>query len=95
VHTIVRKLYGKVWIVSALSMKRESRFLESQIFVVFIGEVDEGGVGMSLSLALANALDKFTYWMHDYFSKVHPPRCMFYHCIDLELRLQHPTRAPY
>jgi hypothetical protein len=59
VHTTTRNSDGRVWIVSTLSMKRETKCPESQLFVVVIGEVDEGGVGTPILPTLADVLDEF------------------------------------
>jgi hypothetical protein len=66
-----------------------------QLFAIGIGEVDEVRVEMLISPALAKVLDKLAENMHDSLSKVIAPRCIFYHHIELELRMHPSTKAPH
>jgi hypothetical protein len=73
VCTTARKSGGKVQLVSALSMKRETRWNGSQIYATIVGEVQEDGVGMPVPPELTDLLGDFVDKMSDELSKVLPP----------------------
>jgi hypothetical protein len=95
VCTTARKSGGKVQLVSALSMKRATRWNGSQIYATVVGEVQEDGVGMPVPPELTDLLGNFADIIPDELPKVLPPRHIVDHRIELEPGLQPPTRAPY
>jgi hypothetical protein len=76
-------------------MKRVTKCPESQIFVVVIGEMDEGGVGMPILPTLVDVLENFADRMSDLLPNVLPPRCIVDHCIELESEMQPQDKNPY
>jgi len=58
-HTTTMNSGGKVQLLSALSMKRETRWNGTQIYENFVGEVQDDGVGTPIPPQFTDLLSNF------------------------------------
>lgn len=75
VHTTRRKKGGKLWLVSAMSMKWEARHSDTQMNVTaLLGEVTKGEMGILVPLELQGVLEQFVDCMSKNMPKSLPLR---------------------